>query len=185
MIILGSLILSSFIRHHCTSLSSPWQLLVIKLWISYSTQFFSLSVSIFYIHKMCSYPNILGHFLSAGYGDIHAVNVREMIFVMIYVSFDMILGAYLIGNMTALIVKGSRTERFRDKMKEVIRYMNRNKLGKDIREQIKGHLRLQYESSYTEASVLRDIPISIRAKVMSCVLAPFHPSLYSVLRIFF
>lgn len=84
---------------------------------------------------------------------------------MIYVSFDMILGAYLIGNMTALIVKGSRTERFRDKMKEVIRYMNRNKLGKEIREQIKGHLRLQYESSYTEASVLQDIPISIRAKV--------------------
>jgi hyperpolarization activated cyclic nucleotide-gated potassium channel 4 len=52
-------------------------------------------------------------------------------------------------------------------MKEVIRYMNRNKLGKEIREQIKGHLRLQYESSYTEASVLQDIPISIRAKVMS------------------
>jgi len=106
-------------------------------------------------------------FSSAGYGDIHAVNIREMIFIMIYVSFDMILGAYLIGNMTALIVKGSRTERFRDKMKEVIRYMNRNKLGKEIREQIKGHLRLQYESSYTEASVLQDIPISIRAKVMS------------------
>ncbi|KAM0917953.1 hypothetical protein ACQ4PT_009343 [Festuca glaucescens] len=102
---------------------------------------------------------------TVGYGDVHAVNVREMIFVMIYVSFDMILGAYLIGNMTALIVKGSRTEQFRDKMKEVIRYMNRNKLGRDIREQIKGHLRLQYESSYTEASVLRDIPISIRAKI--------------------
>ena len=115
-------------------------------------------------------------FLSAGYGDIHAVNIREMIFVMIYVSFDMILGAYLIGNMTALIVKGSRTERFRDKMKEVIRYMNRNKLGKEIREQIKGHLRLQYESSYTEASVLQDIPISIRAKVTTHSFLCFHPS---------
>jgi potassium channel len=88
-----------------------------------------------------------------------------MIFVMIYVSFDMVLGAYLIGTATALIVKGSRTERFRDRMKEVIRYMNRNKLGKEIREQIKGHLRLQYESSYTEVSILQDIPISIRAKV--------------------
>jgi potassium channel len=102
---------------------------------------------------------------SEGYGDIHAVNVREMIFVMIYVSFDMVLGAYLIGTATALIVKGSRTERFRDRMKEVIRYMNRNKLGKEIREQIKEHLRLQYESSYTEVSILQDIPISIRAKV--------------------
>lgn len=101
----------------------------------------------------------------AGYGDIHAVNIREMIFIMIYVSFDMVLGAYLIGNMTALIVKGSKTEKFRDKMADVIKYMNRNRLGRDIRNQIKGHLRLQYESSYTEAAVLQDIPLSIRAKV--------------------
>ncbi|WOL06611.1 potassium channel KOR1-like isoform X1 [Canna indica] len=102
---------------------------------------------------------------TVGYGDIHAVNPREMVFVMIYVSFDMILGAYLIGNMTALIVKGSKTERFRDKMKDLIKYMNRNKLGKEIRDQIKVHVRLQYESSYTEASVLQDIPVSIRAKI--------------------
>lgn len=84
---------------------------------------------------------------------------------MVYVSFDMVLGAYLIGNMTALIVKGSKTERFRDKMTDVIKYMNRNKLGRDIRNQIKGHLRLQYESSYTEATVLQDLPASIRSKV--------------------
>ncbi|CAK9171641.1 unnamed protein product [Ilex paraguariensis] len=76
----------------------------------------------------------------------------------------MILGAYLIGNMTALIVKGSKTERYRDKMTDLIKYMNRNRLGRDVRNQIKGHLRLQYESSYTEAAVLQDIPISIRAK---------------------
>ncbi|KAM7515882.1 hypothetical protein LguiA_005465 [Lonicera macranthoides] len=102
---------------------------------------------------------------TVGYGDIHAVNLREMIFIMIFVSFDMILGAYLIGNMTALIVKGSKTERYRDKMADVIKYMNRNRLGRDIRNQIKGHLRLQYESSYTDSAVLRDIPISIRAKI--------------------
>ncbi|KAF3445171.1 hypothetical protein FNV43_RR14865 [Rhamnella rubrinervis] len=102
---------------------------------------------------------------TVGYGDIHAVNLREMIFIMIYVSFDMILGAYLIGNMTALIVKGSKTEKFRDKMTDLIKYMNRNRLGRDIRNQIKGHVRLQYESSYTEATVLQDIPISIRAKI--------------------
>jgi len=102
---------------------------------------------------------------TVGYGDIHGVNCREMIFIMIYVSFDMILGAYLIGNMTALIVKGSKTERFRDKMANLMKYMNRHKMDKQIRAQIKGHVRLQYESSYGEASVLEDIPVSIRAKV--------------------
>ncbi|MFQ6639679.1 hypothetical protein Gotur_014775 [Gossypium turneri] len=65
-----------------------------------------------------------------------------MIFIMIYVSFDMILGAYLIGNMTALIIKGSKTEKFRDKMADVIKYMNRNKLERDLRNRIKGQLQL-------------------------------------------
>lgn len=102
---------------------------------------------------------------TVGYGDIHAVNLREMIFIMIFVSFDMVLGAYLIGNMTALIVKGSKTERYRDKMTDIIKYMSRNRLGRDIRNQIKDHLRLQYESSYTDAAVLQDLPISIRAKI--------------------
>jgi potassium channel len=105
-------------------------------------------------------------FSFTGYGDIHAVNLREMIFIMIYVSFDMVLGAYLIGNMTALIVKGSKTEKFRDRTTDLMKYMNRNKLHKDIREQIKGHVRLQFESSYTDAAVLQDIPISIRSKVI-------------------
>lgn len=110
---------------------------------------------------------------TVGYGDIHAVNMREMVFIMIYISFDMILGAYLIGNMTALIVKGSKTERFRDKMADVMKYMNRNRLGRDIRNQIKGHLRLQFESSYTEAAVLQDLPISIRAKISQTLYMPF------------
>lgn len=117
---------------------------------------------------------------STGYGDIHAVNLREMIFIMIYVSFDMILGAYLIGNMTALIVKGSKTEKFRDKMTDLLKYMNRNKLGRDIREQIKGHVRLQYESSYTEAAVIQDIPISIRAKVIR-EKNDFEPHMWSIM----
>ncbi|MBA0637166.1 hypothetical protein Godav_024931 [Gossypium davidsonii] len=108
-----------------------------------------------------------------GYGDIHVANMREMIFIMIYVSFDMILGAYLIGNMTTLIIKGSKTEKFRDKMANVIKYMNRKKLERDLRNQIKGHLRLQYESTYTEAVVLQDIPISIRAKVFQPLYLPY------------
>ncbi|OWM62656.1 hypothetical protein CDL15_Pgr019950 [Punica granatum] len=109
---------------------------------------------------------------TVGYGEIHAVNVREMIFIMIYVSFDMILGAYLLGNMTALIVKGSRTERFRDKMTDLIRYMNKNNLGKQISNEVKGHLRLQYSHKYTEATVLQDIPNSIRTKIKQKLYEP-------------
>ncbi|KAK8615441.1 hypothetical protein V6N13_017030 [Hibiscus sabdariffa] len=111
--------------------------------------------------------------VTVGYGDIHAVNVREMIFVMIYVSFDMILGAYLIGNMAALIVKGSKTERFRDKMADLIKYMNRNNLDKQISKEIKGHLKLAYDRSYTEATALQDVPASIRTKISQKLYEPF------------
>lgn len=68
--------------------------------------------------------------------------------------------------MTALIVKGSRTERFRDKMTELIRYMNRNRLGSDIRSQVKAHLLLQYESSYKRDRIVDDIPAAVRSKVL-------------------
>ncbi|KAH8511421.1 hypothetical protein H0E87_008837 [Populus deltoides] len=146
----------------------------IDIWMRYTTSLYFAVVTMATVDSLLLYTFVLLEssllpdkpaVFATGYGDIHAVNLREMIFVMIFVSFDMILGAYLIGNMTAITVKGSKTEKFRDKMADLIKYMNRNRLGKDIRNQIKGHLRLQYESSYTEASALQDLPISIRAKI--------------------
>ncbi|XP_017242282.2 potassium channel SKOR isoform X1 [Daucus carota subsp. sativus] len=110
---------------------------------------------------------------TVGYGDVHAVNNREMIFIMIFVSLDMILGAYLLGNMAALIVKGSKTEKFRDKMSDLLEYMNRKKLGKQIFNEIKGHVQSQYANSCTEAAVLQDIPISFRARISERLYVPY------------
>ncbi|KAI3780235.1 hypothetical protein L2E82_10206 [Cichorium intybus] len=110
---------------------------------------------------------------TVGYGDIHAVNNREMVFIIIFISGDMILGAYLLGNMAALIVKGSKTERFRDKMTDLIKYMNKNNLGRTISNEIKGHVRLQYESSYNDTVVLQDIPASFRAKISQKLYEPY------------
>lgn len=88
----------------------------------------------------------------------------------------------LIGNMTALIVKGSRTERFRDKMTELIRYMNRNRLGSDIRSQVKAHLLLQYESSYKRDRIVDDIPAAVRSKVLFRASGYFFFSVQRMLR---
>lgn len=50
---------------------------------------------------------------TVGYGDLHPVNIREMIFDIFYMLFNLGLTAYLIGNMTNLVVHGtSRTRRF-------------------------------------------------------------------------
>jgi len=45
---------------------------------------------------------------TVGYGDLHAVNTREMIFIIFYMLFNLGLTAYLIGNMTNLVVEGTR-----------------------------------------------------------------------------
>lgn len=78
----------------------------------------------------------------------------------------MILGAYLLGNMTALIVKGSATEKFRDKMTTLISFMNRHHLPHPIRKQMKSHVLLQFESGkMTEEDVIEDLPGTIRSRV--------------------
>lgn len=50
---------------------------------------------------------------TTGYGDLHPVNVEEMTFDIFYLLFNLGLQAYLVGNMTTLIVQASsRTRKF-------------------------------------------------------------------------
>lgn len=54
---------------------------------------------------------------TVGYGDLHPVNAREMLFDIFYMLFNLGLTAYLIGNMTNLVVHGtSRTRKFVSKI---------------------------------------------------------------------
>lgn len=45
---------------------------------------------------------------TVGYGDMHAVNSLEMIFITLYMLLNLGLTAYIIGNMTNLVVEGTR-----------------------------------------------------------------------------
>jgi potassium channel len=50
---------------------------------------------------------------TTGYGDLHAENSREMLFGIAFMLFNLWLTAYLIGNMTNLVVHStSRTRDF-------------------------------------------------------------------------
>ncbi|KAL4577955.1 hypothetical protein LXL04_014070 [Taraxacum kok-saghyz] len=109
---------------------------------------------------------------TVGYGDIHAVNLREMIFVMVYVLFDMVLGAYLVGNITALVVKGSKREIYRERIVNLLKYMDRNRLGREIRDDIKYHLQLPYDHTHTDSAALKDLPSSIRAMITETLYKP-------------
>lgn len=50
---------------------------------------------------------------TVGYGDLHPVSSWEMTFDIFYMLFNIGLSAYLIGNMTNLVVHGtSRTRKY-------------------------------------------------------------------------
>ncbi|KAG4124450.1 hypothetical protein ERO13_D10G041250v2 [Gossypium hirsutum] len=66
---------------------------------------------------------------TTGYGDLHAENPREMLFDIFYMLFNLGLTAYLIGNMTNLVVHWtSRTRNFRDTIRAASEFATRNQL---------------------------------------------------------
>jgi len=51
--------------------------------------------------------------VSVGYGDLHPINTKEMIFTILYMLFNLGLTSYLIGNMTNMVVHWTdRTKRY-------------------------------------------------------------------------
>jgi len=77
-----------------------------KTWIgAVNPNFRETSLRIRYISAM--YWSITT-MTTVGYGDLHAVNTMEMIFIIFYMLFNLGLTAYLIGNMTNLVVEGTR-----------------------------------------------------------------------------
>ncbi|KAL3515643.1 hypothetical protein ACH5RR_022545 [Cinchona calisaya] len=63
------------------------------------------------------------------YGDLHAVNTLEMMFIIFYMLFNLGLTSYIIGNMTNLVVEGShRTMEFRNSIEVASNFVNRNRV---------------------------------------------------------
>lgn len=110
---------------------------------------------------------------TTGYGDLHPVNSREMIFDVFYMLFNLGLTSYIIGNMTNLVVHGtSRTRRFvstfsflgfcrthlflvlmyvrawlqRDTIQAASNFAHRNQLPVRLEDQMLAHLCLKYRT---------------------------------------
>ncbi|KAJ0078308.1 hypothetical protein Patl1_37159 [Pistacia atlantica] len=78
---------------------------------------------------------------TVGYGDLHAVNTVEMIFIIFYMLFNLGLTAYLIGNMTNLVVEGTRrTMEFRNSIEAASNFVSRNRLPPRLKGQILAYM---------------------------------------------
>ncbi|XP_060188718.1 potassium channel AKT1-like [Lycium barbarum] len=79
-----------------------------KTWIGHSMDDF-LNKDIWIRYVTAIYWSI-ATLTRVGYGDLHPMNTREMIFNIFYMLFTFCLKAYLIGNMTNFVIHGtSRT----------------------------------------------------------------------------
>lgn len=100
---------------------------------------------------------------TVGYGDLHAVNTVEMIFIIFYMLFNLGLTAYLIGNMTNLVVEGTRrTMEFRNSIEAASNFVRRNRLPPRLKKQILAYMCLRFKAeSLNQHQLIEQLPKSI------------------------
>lgn len=106
---------------------------------------------------------------TVGYGDLHPENIREMIFATFYMLFNLGLTAYLIGNMTNLVVHAtSRTRKFRDTIQSASSFAQRNHLPLRLQDQMLSHLCLKFRTDsegLQQQETLDTLPKAIRSSI--------------------
>ncbi|KAK8664576.1 hypothetical protein V6N13_084360 [Hibiscus sabdariffa] len=104
---------------------------------------------------------------TTGYGDLHAENPREMLFDIFYMLFNLGLTAYLIGNMTNLVVHWtSRTRNFRDTIRAASEFATRNQLPPRIQDHMLSHLCLRFKTEgLKQQEALNSLPKAIRSSI--------------------
>ncbi|XP_010472568.1 PREDICTED: potassium channel AKT6-like [Camelina sativa] len=108
-------------------------------------------------------------FSTTGYGDIHGVNSREMTFILCYMVFNLGLLAYIIGNMTNLVVHVTgRTRKFRDTIQAASGFGQRNNLPVRLQDQMVAHLCLRYRTDsegLQQQEIIDSLPKAIRSSI--------------------
>ncbi|XP_022751651.1 potassium channel AKT1-like [Durio zibethinus] len=106
---------------------------------------------------------------TTGYGDLHPMNASEMTFDIFYILFNLGLQAYLVGNMTNLIVHGaSRTREFRENIQAASNFAHRNQLPVRLQDQMLAHLSLRYRTDsegVQQQEIINALPKAIRSSI--------------------
>ncbi|XP_074329531.1 potassium channel AKT1-like isoform X2 [Apium graveolens] len=138
-----------------------------KTWLALSyDNFHDESLAVRYLTSMYWSITTL---TTTGYGDLHATNNTEMIFDIVYMLFNLGLTAYIIGNMTNLVVhRTSRTRKFRDTIQAASSFAQRNQIPVRLQEQMVAHLCLKYRADsegLQQQEILDVLPKAIRSSI--------------------
>ncbi|KAF7842733.1 potassium channel AKT2/3 isoform X1 [Senna tora] len=117
---------------------------------------------------------------TVGYGDLHAVNSMEMIFTIFYMLFNLGFTAYLIGNMTNLVVEGTcRTMEFRNSVEAASNFVRRNRLPPRLKDQILAYMCLRYKAeSLNQQQLIEQLPKSICKSISQHLFFPIAQKVY-------
>ncbi|CAN0880701.1 Potassium channel AKT2/3 [Linum grandiflorum] len=117
---------------------------------------------------------------TVGYGDLHAVNTMEMIFIIFYMLFNLGLTAYIIGNMTNLVVEGTRrTMEFRNSIEAASNFVSRNRLPPRLKEQILAYMCLKFKAeSLNQHQLMEQLPKSICKSICQRLFLPTAERVY-------
>ncbi|KAL2652185.1 hypothetical protein R1flu_020313 [Riccia fluitans] len=117
---------------------------------------------------------------TTGYGDLHPVNTREMVFVIFYLLFTLALTAYIIGNMANLIVHVSgRTKNYRVGVQSIMDFSVRNGLPTALQQQMLAHMRLRFKAeNLQQQQTISSLPKSIRANITQYLFLPTVANVY-------
>ncbi|KAL0834592.1 hypothetical protein Bca101_086481 [Brassica carinata] len=142
-----------------------------KTWIDSIPSIRDKSLSIKYIAAI--YWSITT-MTTVGYGDLHASNTTEMVFITVYMLFNLGLTAYLIGNMTNLVVEGTRrTMEFRNSIQAASNFVNRNRLPPRLKDQILAYMCLRFKAeSLNQQHVIDQLPKSIHKSICQHLFLP-------------
>ncbi|KAG9147816.1 hypothetical protein Leryth_003419 [Lithospermum erythrorhizon] len=107
---------------------------------------------------------------TVGYGDLHAVNSREMLFCIFYMLFNVGLNSYLIGNMTNMVVQWTyKTRQFRDAIQSATSFAQRNQLPVRLQDQMLSHMSLKFRTNSEglhQQEALDTLPKAIRSSIL-------------------
>ncbi|XP_051137334.1 potassium channel AKT2/3 isoform X2 [Andrographis paniculata] len=117
---------------------------------------------------------------TVGYGDIHAVNALEKVFIIFYMLFNLGLTAYIIGNMTNLVVEGTRrTMEFRNSIEAASSFVSRNHLPPRLKEQIVAYMCLRFKAEcLNQQQLIEQLPKTICKSIQQHLFLPTLEKVY-------
>ncbi|KAK6945623.1 Cyclic nucleotide-binding domain [Dillenia turbinata] len=117
---------------------------------------------------------------TVGYGDLHAENTMEMVFIIFYMLFNLGLTAYIIGNMTNLVVEGTRrTMEFRNSIEAASNFVCRNRLPQRLKEQILAYMCLRFKAeNLNQQGLIEQLPKSICKGIAQHLFMPVVEKVY-------